>query len=121
MRSEQKEAMEIRILKDQLRQRYARDTYNLNAASKERLRIAAEAFECLNKDERAIIKEQVRYLRNNIKGLGAKEALALVWSIGKTFADHPDYFESLLSEPMRDYVRAQVVVNKQEEKGGDNL
>jgi hypothetical protein len=82
-------------LRNKLLQKYGQYE-TVQSASKLRLDVAEDALCKLGGDDAQTIKSEARWLKRSIKGLGEREAVALVASIGKFFVEHPDIFESIL-------------------------
>ena len=68
----------------------------VQAASKMRLDVAEDALKQLEDKEARLIKSEARWLKRCIKGLGEREALALIAAIGKYFVENPEVFDSIL-------------------------
>ena len=68
----------------------------VQAASKMRLDVAEDALKRLDVNEQRMIKAEARWLKRCIKGLGEREALALIAAIGKYFVENPEIFDSIL-------------------------
>jgi hypothetical protein len=81
-------------LRNRLLRQYGNET--VQSASKLRLDIAENALRKLGGDDAQIIKSEARWLKRTIKGLGEREAVALLAAIGKFFVEQPDIFESIL-------------------------
>jgi hypothetical protein len=81
-------------LRNKLLHKYGSET--VQSASKLRLDIAEDALRKLGGDDAQLIKSEARWLKRTIKGLGEREAVALLAAIGKFFIEQPDIFESIL-------------------------
>ena len=81
-------------LRNRLLRQYGNET--VQSASKLRLDVAENALRKLGGDDAQLIKSEARWLKRTIKGLGEREAVALLAAIGKFFVEQPDIFESIL-------------------------
>lgn len=81
-------------LRNRLLRQYGNET--VQSASKLRLDVAENALRKLGGDDAQLIKSEARWLKRTIKGLGEREAVALLAAIGKFFVKQPDIFESIL-------------------------
>ena len=81
-------------LRNRLLRQYGNET--VQSASKLRLDVAENALRKLGGDDAQLIKSEARWLKRTIRGLGEREAVALLAAIGKFFVEQPDIFESIL-------------------------
>ena len=82
-------------LRNRLLQKYGQYA-TVQSASKLRLDVAENALRKLGGDDAQLIKSEARWLKRTIRGLGEREAVALLAAIGKFFIEQPDIFESIL-------------------------
>jgi|TARA_R110000824_G_scaffold26803_3_gene91731 hypothetical protein len=68
----------------------------VQSASKLRLDVAEDALKKLGGEDAQLIKSEARWLKRSIRGLGEREAVALIAAIGKFFVEQPEIFESIL-------------------------
>ena len=82
-------------IRNKLLQKYGQYE-SFQSASKLRLDVAEDALHKLGGNDAKFIKSEARWLKRSIKGLGKREAIALIAAIGKFFIEHPGIYESIL-------------------------
>ena len=82
-------------LRNKLLQKYGQYE-TVQSVSKLRLDVAEDALKKLGGEDAQLIKSEARWLKRSIRGLGEREAVALIAAIGKFFVEQPEIFESIL-------------------------